>query len=543
MAKRCSKVFFIFIIISIFFIFTPHLYIGAGFTSNPLLAQERYEDSPFGFQPATGINRLDIYEEAKDIGIKWERRGALPYIFWSLVDPNKTGDESQFQWSGKNEKGKWRYDSMLLSQEAGLHRLYNIDIAPKDAELQGEFVKQGSWLPVNEEAYKAFVKAAVKRYPSIKYWQVGNEPTKNKKKSGFAKYLSITYDAIKEANPEAKVLIGGVPGLNSPSTIEGYKENFDSFYLPLLEDVAKQGKRSFDIFDFHWYGSADGYYKMSKGIKEHIAQRIEELGIPEPEEYWITEMGSYSGDPHPIEFPPGKVQKDWPFQTEKQQAVDLVKRYVYPVSFGIKKVFWAWGIKEGFRRNCGYFDYTGIIYDGCDCVNGEYVCARDDTYDPGPGVKKLAYYTFKKMTEKLEGSDWNNIQTVQESDGIYIYKFTKKDSGKPIWVAWNDNSDTKIVSLDVSSDKLTITEAIPDAENGAQLTKEVSFKTEVKEVSKGSVFVSLGSSPVYIEEGEVPTPVYKVEKAVLSTMPNQKSPSHKERIRQRQPRRDSPAIR
>lgn len=35
-------------------------------------------------------------------------------------------------------------------------------------------------------------------------------------------------------------------------------------------------------------------------------------------------------------------------------------------------------------------------------------------HDPGKGVKKPSYYTYKKMAEILEGGDWNNIKTIKE---------------------------------------------------------------------------------------------------------------------------------
>ena len=53
--------------------------------------------------------------------------------------------------------------------------------------------------------------------------------------------------------------------------------------------------------------------------------------------------------------------------------------------------------------------------------------------DPVPAGPPRLSTTYKKMVEMLEGCDWKNIATIQEQNGIYIYKFTKQ--GKPIWVA------------------------------------------------------------------------------------------------------------
>ena len=49
------------------------------------------------------------------------------------------------------------------------------------------------------------------------------------------------------------------------------------------------------------------------------------------------------------------------------------------------------------------------------------------------------------MVEVLEGSDWDNIETIQEKDGVYVYKFMK--GGQPIWVVWNDNASEKEITI------------------------------------------------------------------------------------------------
>ncbi len=444
------------------------------------------ENSPFGIHPAVPI------EEAKNIGIKWSRGGNAPYIFWFLVDPQMSGDPKQFQWKGIATDGKrvsFDYDKSIGDpNKAGLEVLWNIDIQPEGVKYH----KSYSWLPADETAYRNFVKEAAKRYPFVRYWQIGNEPMAQDKLSDYGKFLLITYEAIKESNPQAKVLIGGTDGLGMPQTIEEYKTNFEKVYLPLLQDIARLDKRSFDIFDFHWYGDATDDYRRTKEIYSYISQKISELGIPAPEEYWITEMGTYSGDPK-IPSTTGRIKKtDWPYQSEKQHAIDIVKRYVYPLSFGIKKIFLAWGLKEGFRYDEGYFDFTGLIYDG------------KFANDLGDGVRKLSYYAYKKMVETLEGSDWENIQTIQESDGIYIYKFTKNN--KPIWVAWNDNKESRRIKITLEEDTkdVKITEAVPKYESG----KEVKDYSNAFGELKGNILESypmqldfeIGEKPVFVEE-------------------------------------------
>ena len=432
---------------------------------------------PFGIHPGTPV------EYVNDIGIKWIRGGSSPYLFWSLVDSDMSGDN--FQWSGQapnRGKATYNYDALSFAEENKLSMLKNIAVEPPG--ITG-YANSKSWLPKDTDAYSNFVRATVKRYPFIKYWQIGNEPVA--KLDDYGEFICLTYEAIKEADPNVKVLLGGVAGLNrDPNDFSVYQNNFDRAFFPLLEDLSSQNKRCFDIFDFHYFGYAGDDYLMVKDVYNHISGKINGLNMPAPEEYWITEDGTYSGDPK-LKAGAGKERKDPPYQSEEEQAISLIKRFIYPTTFGIKKVFWAWGIKEGFHHDDSYFDFTGLVYDG------EY------DYDLGNGVKKLSYYSYKKMVEVLDGVDWNNIEVVRESNGIYVYKFNNQD--KDIWVAWNDNSASKIIFLNVGSiSSVEITEAVPKYETGKEVSSySTAFNTETKTASSGNVSITLGDSPVFVE--------------------------------------------
>ena len=134
--------------------------------------------------------------------------------------------------------------------------------------------------------------------------------------------------------------------------------------------------------------------------------------------------------------------------------------------------------------NC-YFCSTGLV--------------NNSRNDDGKSHKKLAYYTYKKMVEVLDGSDWNNIQTIQEKDGVYIYKFTKNN--KPILVAWNDNSTSKTITISgITSSQVKITEAVPKYESGKEVTDyNTAFNAETKSVSGGKVTITLKDVPVFVE--------------------------------------------
>jgi hypothetical protein len=443
-------------------------------------------ESPFGLHPAVVTNAAYVdsgHGDAVNIGIKWTRE--YLYAYWFMVQPDLNSQAYDFS----------KLDQQYGKVPDGMKTLANL--APQGPIDEG-YCEAGSYMPVSAEKYRAFVKAVVERYDGdgvedmplltnpVKYWQVGNEPLASIK--GFAELQKVTYAAIKEACSDCMVLIGGVPGM-PPSRL--YIENFDKDYKPILDALAGH---SIDIMDFHWYGNATGDYLGVREVYNHIRSILDADGFA-PVPVWITEMGSYSGDPASSGMP----SSDYPFQTEQQQALDYFKRFLYPLSLGIRKIFPAYGLMEGFNYNGDYFDYTGLIYDGWDPAGVK--C------DLGLGVKKLAYYTYKKMTEKLEGSVWNDIRTIQESDNVFIYKFVK--NGRDIYVAWWDyfgdasyvpgrTKQATITGLQGAS--ATVTESVPKYASGAEvLDYSTAFNTNNLAVSGGSITIMLNENPVFVE--------------------------------------------
>ncbi|MDU9048086.1 MAG: hypothetical protein Q3M30_04510 [Candidatus Electrothrix sp. Rat3] len=394
----------------------------------------------------------------------------------------------------------WPHDRQFSDAPKQISILANIMIGgPRhDTQYNQYALSNRSFLPKDEKAYKKFVQALVERYDGdgvadmpglrvpIKYWQVDNEPPHGL--NDYAAFLQMTYKAVKEADPNAKVLIGGVPGFPPASR---YIDNFNKHYLPILDDLSKFKERCFDVFDFHWYGNAGEDYLGMKEAYMHIRDALKKRNLMPSDGFWMTEMGTYSGDPAPVRM---LSSVDFPLQKEKQQAADLVKRNVYALSLGIKKIFMAFGITEGFKYDEGYFDFTGLIYDG-----------RYD-HDQGKGVKKLAYYTYKKMTETLEGSDWASIQTLQQKDDIHIYRLNK--NGKAVWIAWNDSGTPKPITVPLELDnklhEIIITESVPHYSSGKDIiSPSVTFQKIDGNISASSpprLSFALNDVPVFIEE-------------------------------------------
>lgn len=440
-------------------------------------------DSPFGMHPASIFKSgytNNGYIDAQNIGIKWTRQEL--YAFWFLVQPDLSKLEYDFS----------LYDRQWSAIPTDINILANI--APEGPINKGRFLPH-SYMPIDNKQYKAFVRATVERYDGdgindmpgllnpIKFWQVGNEP--NTARVDFADLQKITYTAIKEVCPNCQVLVGGVPGM---PPVNQYIKNFAQQYKAILDSL---GGKYIDIMDFHWYGDAIGDYLGLKDVYNHIRTVMNADGFASDLPFWITEMGAYSGDPVQIE----QLKTDWAPQTENQQALDYFKRFVYSLSLNIKKIFTAFGFMEGFKFDDGYFDHTGLIYDGW------------GSGDSGLGVKKLSYYTYKKMTEVLEGSDWNDIQTIKDSANVFICKFMK--NGKPIYAAWWDyfrdttytSGKTKQITLTaLQANSVLVTEVVPKFFSGAEVTDySIAFCRDTLSVLNDIATLTLGEKPVFVE--------------------------------------------
>lgn len=464
-------------------------------------------DSPFGFHPAKATTpdyTNNGFADAISLGVKWNRQG--PYAYWNNIQPDTNTSV---------------YDFTTLDRVWGTvptNMAILVNVMPQPKAVDGGRCEPGSWAPVDEAAYQAFVGATVERYDgdgvqdmpgltnAIRYWQVGNEPNYQEVRADFAVLQRITYQAIKAADSNAVVLIAGTGGANA-----AYNSKFDTLYVPILQAL---GGQYFDIFDFHWFGPADGAYRLidkavNSNALNHVRNRLVENGYAADMPIWITEMGTYSG------MPAAELDS---LQTEREHAADLFKRHVYALTQGVKKIFPAYGIVEGANNNNGYFDHTGLIYDGM---------WPDDL---GLGVKKLAYYTYKKMTDTLEGSNWGSWQILHDgtdTDSIYLFKIEK--NGEPLFMAWWDyyesgeyhTGDTvNLVMSALTGRCVRVSSVVPSATIGAEVASYSSafLETNIPIIAAQAV-VPLGEDPVFIELDRDGDGVSDIREGLLGTDP------------------------
>jgi hypothetical protein len=481
--------------------------------------------SPFGSNNAFRGTKGKTSDYLIDLGVGW------------------VSDHIARQKIEKKEKGVIVYDFSSLEgkmREYGKQTRSNawfvIQVPSKFNFEDGKSISNTKYFlpagPISFDAYEqylgsllTYVNTTVEGW-QVKYWSIENEPHSLYLKAfssdregareaaeAYAELVERSQRIIRQKSPDAKVVFGG-PGTKTTDKI------YNRFYKKALEILkGKDPEGYFDFFDYHNFNSFQKYKENSqgKGIG-YFRQLLADTGF-EGKPIMIKAGATHSG----MDALSGSIAMA--YQTEKEQAEHLLKRFIYHVAEGVQLILWGTIMEnESFDDDPhNFFNFTGLVYNG---IPEPGQCDPEiqlPSPDPGDGIKKLSYYTFKLLNEKTAGSDWDNVQTVRNGDdNVYIYKLTKTDTGNPIWVVWWDYfdevgyspGDTKTITLEVGeADWIMVTATIPDAESGAYLNDydySYFFKTTISPVVGGQGSVMLTEIPIFIEisdeEGYFPLP-------------------------------------
>ena len=212
----------------------------------------------------------------KELGARWVRL----HVQWRDAEPVKGSyDPARFA----------EYDNAVkVARAAGAKVLFMIYEAPAWASGSSS-----SNVPRNPAEYAAFVRYMAQRYRGQasayeiwnepghpRFWSTGRDPV------AYTKLLAAAYPAIKGADPDATVLLGGL----------------SSYDYKFLDDVyAAGGRGSFDAVALHpytdcgisplttWYDSAGKLYGFAFPGYREVRKRMLALGDDKP--LWFTEMG------------------------------------------------------------------------------------------------------------------------------------------------------------------------------------------------------------------------------------------------------------
>jgi hypothetical protein len=165
------------------------------------------------------------------------------YFYWSQVEP---------------EPGRWSFEAVdaLLDQLGGSEEVWVTvcSSSPWATRQATEFLPPS---PAKDpEAYRRFVDRLVRHCAGrVRYWQCDNEPSNvgllwAGTAAEYVAQLREFHQAVKAADPDAAVVLGGAPYALPASTPDSPDRQF-------FDVLLRDGRDFFDLFDLHLYGEAE----------------------------------------------------------------------------------------------------------------------------------------------------------------------------------------------------------------------------------------------------------------------------------------------
>lgn len=277
--------------------------------------------SPFG---VAGVMRwpnwgtLDQPARAMvDTGGSWVREDFV----WGLIEPRP----GQFNWEATDRiVNSLRANNLNVLGIIG----YSANWATPSTEDDGSPNPDSRYAPDNAK-FTSYVRALVSRYKDrVHHWEIWNEPNNkdhwrpSANGRQYAELLKAAYKAVKEVDPAAKVLSGGVAGNATP----------------FLEDMLAHGALdSFDILAIHSYAEpvpgspnprTEARPEVHKMVEVELAKYralLQRHGRGD-RPIWVTEMG----------WP----ARDWGLD-DNAQADYLAQAYAQMLSYSVvERIFW-----------------------------------------------------------------------------------------------------------------------------------------------------------------------------------------------------------
>lgn len=397
-----------------------------GYPGVPSASDASWE-SPFGIFGAYAIEypsfqrRMGFSNQAywdwvdghfEKLGAHWTRSNLQ--LIWDIVEP-VIGNG--YVWNNQMQS-----DSVVRRVSSSPTRVHWVGVFHEGGGMRSD--RPALRLPMSYPSeYARFVRDAVERYDgdgkddlpgaSVKYWQVGNEyPFLERAGRTMADYLAwarLTSSAIKEADPDARVmLIAATQGLR----VEPWLET-------AIRELAPS--RVIDAIDIHHWGKARDWQMTALPSARAL---LDALGRQDAQ-IFSCEHGTWAGNP-----------AGEPVQTEEEQAVSLVKRYVFNLASGLDKLFWnnlmEW---DQFGGNPGsIFNSMGLVSDG------QYSGDAPDRFNQ----PRLAYWSYYLLSQHL-GNDIRLGKRVDAgSPDIFVFRYPGGGGRGLRFVAWSEKGQAVV---------------------------------------------------------------------------------------------------
>lgn len=399
-------------------------------------------------------------------------------IYWSLVEPTNVSP-SQYNWSSVDNR-------LLAAKQNCVNMIVTIEGTPGWAAMEGLDDGRAPIKPASLPDFVEFVTALVDRYDGdgtndsphgivVNNWEFYNEPDFGSAISGFkgwgeygdlyAQMLQAVYQPIHQANPNAKVVFGGIA-----YNLFVDEDDGGLFVRDFFKDVLDAGGGDyFDIMNFHYYPFQHNRRVWtntnSSGLKEKYASLkglMDSKGLSKP--LVITEVGWHS------ETTNSRYPSNPEFQARR--VLELITQ---GISVGSQATIWWTFFDE--RQDFSY--KTGLT-----------------TADDIPATKP-SYAVYKEAVRRLANSQFIEVTIAPSTENdLEAYRFLDPSTNKTFYVAWLN----PIVFVDANAqssfdDNATQTMTVP-GNRATVYNKDGSLKETV--TGSGNVTVTVGRSPIYI---------------------------------------------
>jgi hypothetical protein len=300
------------------------------------------------------------------------------------------------------------------------------------------------------------------KYP-IRHWQFSNEWTWRWKGTpeDFVELYRISREAVSQADPEAKIVLGGMTGIEAIAFVDGYSggpvvykgkalspleiggmpefQKQRAFIEGILEDAAPY----FDIISFHKYGK----YQDIPASVAWLRDKMESLGYSKP--IITTEMGGPFINGHEA-------------YTPLTQCDAIVKYHAVSLASGVSLIFWStlnvlpeWGIPYG---NTALLDWSD--------------------------KPKPAFHTYKIMMAKLGGATTAVRVPVESWDAeTRVYRFGTPDG--PVYAMWSERIAGRHLEFPIEAAQIRVT--------------DVAGNESIAQVKGGNAVLEITASPIFVE--------------------------------------------
>jgi hypothetical protein len=426
-----------------------------------------HQKTYFGVQVyGESTRQSPYYNDLLESGASWIRTEGS----WASVEPENTTPD-KYNWAPLDKVVGSASDgciNIVLTHDGAPGWAATYPSGPIDRTPLAELAE---YMGAVAERYDADGYQDAPNAPLVQYFEMYNEPDAGyipgiyhwgNDGDQYAAMLKAVYPAIKAANPNAKVILGGI-------AYEGFIENNEGgFVKAFITDVLDNGGGDyFDIMCFHtypyfapnWTGVHDG--SRGPGLFEKAAfmrDLLKQYGYDKP--IVITEAGWHSDAE---QYPPSNQQQ------QNSQVVALFMQ-----SIAAKIDFTIWWLLYDIGPN--YQFQNGLV----------------TNVGEGPVQRKESFSVFQVLTREFSQLRFvARLRPNSATDQLEVYEFRDDGNARTVYVLWRNPIDNlATTTYRISASTVTVRDmfwnarTVKDADNGRK---------------DKSIALSVTGVPMYVE--------------------------------------------